>query len=249
MLTAYLDESGHETKDWVFLAGFLGAEADWEEFIPKWKLALGQRKSLHMNDLRWKHDRTRRLLDRLGTIPEEAGLVPVLGGARFADYEDLVTGTHEEKTLKGYMSCLFSLVMSILMAVPNDQRVTLIFEEQRQYQPFADLALRIFADPVLGPQSCNLTIEGKPKLAHWGFVPKGSTIMTDPADYFAFALREHHTNNESKKARWCAPILKTQNGRGIGEIMNRENIRAQVRGAMTLAAIDEYERLKAKFQK
>lgn len=248
MLTAYLDESGHETKEWVFLAGFLGAEADWMEFAPKWKAGLGQRKSLHMSELRWKLPRTKKLLERLGPIPEEAGLIPVLGGARFADYEDLVSGTTEEKTLKGYMSCLFVLVISILRFVPDDQRVMLIFEQQKEYQPFADLALRIFADPILGPTSCNLTLDGKPKLAHWGFVPKGSTIMTDPADYFAFALREHHTNGGSKKDQWCSPILKSGGGRGIGQIMDREIIRDEIQGVLAMTAAAELDRIKAKFK-
>lgn len=78
MLTAYIDETGHETKDWMCLAGFLGTEYDWERFVPLWKAGLGpQRKLLHLTDLRWNKESTRKLLARLGVVPEQAGLVPI----------------------------------------------------------------------------------------------------------------------------------------------------------------------------
>jgi hypothetical protein len=75
MMTAYIDESGHEGKGWMFLAGYLGNEDQWKTFVPAWKAGLGpQRKSLHMTDLRWNKDRTKHLLKRLGPIPEGCGL-------------------------------------------------------------------------------------------------------------------------------------------------------------------------------
>src|SRR6266481_3768000 len=111
MLTAYLDESGHETKDWMFVAGFLGKENQWKELVPSWKEALGpQRKNLHMSDLRWNKQATKDLLSRLGPIPYECKLQPVLAGVRMRDYEDLIEGTPAEKLLKGYLAAIIPLV-------------------------------------------------------------------------------------------------------------------------------------------
>jgi hypothetical protein len=36
MLTAYLDESGHEGKDLVILAGFMGTAEQWEKCEADW---------------------------------------------------------------------------------------------------------------------------------------------------------------------------------------------------------------------
>src|SRR6266404_4490288 len=102
MFTAYIDESGQELKrGWTFLAGFLGDEARWADFDEKWRIGLGsQRKSLHMSDLRWNYDKTRRLLARLGPIPQECKLDPVMAGARLEDYEDLLSDEPYKKELK-----------------------------------------------------------------------------------------------------------------------------------------------------
>src|SRR5690349_4944011 len=79
MLTAYLDESGHESKNWMFLAGFLGNEEQWRDFVPKWQAGLGpQRKCLHMTELRWNRERTQTLLRKLGPIPEQCKLEPMM---------------------------------------------------------------------------------------------------------------------------------------------------------------------------
>ena len=37
MLTAYLDETGHEGKDLVILAGFLGTAEQWEKCETDWR--------------------------------------------------------------------------------------------------------------------------------------------------------------------------------------------------------------------
>ncbi len=89
MMRAYIDESGHEGKGWTFLAGYLGNEDQWKEFVPKWREGLGpRRKSLHLTGLRWNgshQHRTQNLLARLGPIPEECNLIPILGGVRYGD--------------------------------------------------------------------------------------------------------------------------------------------------------------------
>ena len=50
--------------------------------------------------------------------------------------------------------------------------------------------------------------------------------MTDPADYFAFALAKiWGLERHSKKAQWCYPILQSGQGIGYGKIMERDEIR------------------------
>ena len=232
MLTAYVDESGHEGKGWMSLAGFLGNESNWNDFVPKWRSALGpQRKFLHMSSLRWNKDSTRRLLARLGPIPNDCKLEPVFTGVKYADYEDLVSGTPEMKALKGWLACLTPLVMQTLRGIPEDERLELVFEEQSEYAPYAELALRCFC---ILDKPWKRTKDGRAKLAKWSFVPKGSTLMSDPADYFAYALRELWTDPTSKRTDWCKPILNSNNKEGYGKILYRPEIRKIIRNTQTL---------------
>jgi len=232
-MRTYVDESGHEGKNWMFLAGYLGNEDQWRTFEDAWKAGLGpQRKNLHMTDLRWNHPRTKNLLERLGPIPEECGLIPILSGVRFSDYEDLVSGGPAEKLLKGWLACLQPLILQMLRVVPDNERVEVVFEEQREYQPNANLQFTSFL--AVPDHPWKRTKGGRPKIAKWSFVPKGSTIRADPADYLAFALRELWTNPHSKKTEWCRPILR--GGTGIGKIFRREEIRDVISGTLALAA-------------
>jgi hypothetical protein len=242
MMRAYIDESGHEGKGWMFLAGYLGNEDHWRSFVSPWKTGLGpQRKSLHMTELRWNQDRTKRLLARLGPIPEACGLTPLLAGVRYSDYEDLVSGTPAAKLLKGYLACLFPLILQTLRVVPNTERLEVVFEEQREYEPFAQIVLSQLAVP---DHPWKRTLDGLPKLAKWAFVPKGTTIMTDPADYFAFALREVWTDKTSKKSEWCQPILKSDEG--IGKILRRQEVRDIISTTFMMATFDDTDRRIAK---
>jgi hypothetical protein len=231
MLTAYIDESGHESRGWMFLAGFLGREDQWQEFVPKWKAALGKRKFLHMKDLRWKKQRTKQLLARLGPIPFECNLKPMVGGVQFKDYEDLVSGTPDAKLLKGYMACLSPMIIQTLRGIPEDERLELVFEEQKQYEPFVNIVLSLGGIP---DHSWTRTKEGTPKLARWSFVPKGSTLRSDPADYLAYALRELHTDPTSKRTEWCEPLLDSNNRTAFGVILKRDKIRKLVIGTQML---------------
>jgi hypothetical protein len=247
MLRAYLDESGHESKGWMALAGFIGRREQWLDFIPKWKAGLGpQRKSLHMTSLRWNRDRTRQLLARLGPIPESCGLDGVFGGVRYQDYEDLVVGTEDEKLLKGYITCMVPMVINILRGTPQDERVELVFEEQREYAPFAHMSLSILTLREVDSAAWKFTKDGKPRLAKWGWVPKGSTVMTDPADYLAFALREAWTDKTSKKAKWCNPIISSGNGEGLGGRMTRERIRRTIKKAQMMTIFQDIHEMVVK---
>jgi len=245
-MRAFIDESGHEGKNWMFLAGYLGNEDQWTRFEDAWRVGLGpQRRNLHMTDLRWNHPRTKNLLERLGPIPEGCGLIPILSGLRFSDYEDLVSGGPAERLLKGWLACLQPLILQMLRVVPDDETVEVVFEGQREYEPCADLA---FTSSLAVPDHpWKRTKDGGPKIAKWGFVPKGSTIKTDPADYLAFALRELWTDPHSKKTEWCSPILKS--GGGVGKIFTRQEIREVISGTLLLAAYRsiamQIERLRA----
>jgi hypothetical protein len=238
VLTAYLDECGHERKDWQFVAGFFGNSGQWKDFASKWTPALGKRKKLHMNSLRWNDKRAERrikpLLERLAPIPEQCGLTPIVGGIRYGDYEDMLIGTPWEKAMAGYMHCIFAVVIQTLRVVPSDERIEFVFEVQGVYEPYVNAA---FIKSLAVPDHPFKTMsDGRPKVAKWSFVPKGTTILTDSADYLAFALHAAWTDRESRKAQWCESLLRSceHNNRGVGSIMNRKIIRQVVRGAMNI---------------
>lgn len=231
MLRGYIDESGHEGRDWVSVAGFIGTEDQWATFLPKWREALGQKPFLHMNGLRWKKDSTKRLLARLGPIPCACGLIGARGVVRVADYEDLVVGSPDQTIFKGYVACLLPMVTQILKGIPPHERIELVFEYQREYWPLIEMAMHHFTFND-GTRQYRFTPDGKPKLAKWSSVPKGSTLMTDPADYLAFALREHHANPTSKKAAWSQPIFCSPNGYGL--TLSRDRVRRIILGAQRM---------------
>ncbi len=245
MMRAYIDESGHEGRGYVVVAGFFGDEKAWEAFEPKWRAALGQRQTLHMTALRWKKDSTRRLLERLAPIPNACGLLRCIGGVKVSDYEDLIdepismmyphgslyVPANVIVPIKGYEAVLAPMVINVLRGVPNTERIEFVFEEQREYAPAVD---NVMAFASMKDMAYKVTKDGKPKIAKWGFVPKGSTVMTDPADYLAFATREHCTNPNMKKAKWTRAILEAGDGQAFGRIMTRDEIRSRIKTSRAL---------------
>lgn len=224
MIRAYLDESGTHGNGWVFVAGFLGTDEQWEQFVPKWTAALGSRRtSLHMRRLRWNKDRTRQLLARLGPIPHECGLEIVMGGIKVEHYEDLIAGTADAKVLNGYVAAMTPMVIQVLSGVPPNERIEFVFEEQGEYEPAVDWVMSF----------ASMSNDGRAKLAGWKFVPKGSA-MIEAADYVAFALREENTNHDSIKARWTNPILAAGDGTGYGTIMTRQRARRAIQNSQKL---------------
>ena len=156
MFTAYVDETGHELeRGWTFLAGFLGNEDQWKNFVP------------------------------------ECGLRPIMAGSRLEDYVDLVSDKPYEKQFKSYLVCLHVLVIQVLREIPDDETLEIVFEEQRQYEPWANLILAIAAR--VGPK----TSEGLPKLAKWSFVPKGSPIMTEIVNPLLDRLNVRHAGGNT----------------------------------------------------
>lgn len=233
MFRAYFDECGHQTPDWVTVAGFVGHEDQWRQFVPIWKKALGQRRFLHMSELRWGQPRTETLLQRLGPIPYQCQLEPAHGTVRVSDYADLITGGPEERLYHGYATCVDWVVGQILRGIPSDQRLEVIFEQQVQYEYSADLMLHALQEI---PWSEYQTNEGRPKLAKWGFTPKGSTVRTDPADYLASALWRIHEDRRSVKSRLCLPILGPDglSGRAYGGTITRTQVRRMVARAQLM---------------
>jgi hypothetical protein len=173
-------------------------------------------------------------LERLALIPEQCGLIPIVGGVRYGDYEDLLVGTPWERVLGGYVHCLFAMVMQTLRIVPPDERIEFVFEAQDTYESYAhDVFTKCLAVP---DHPWKTMTDGRPKVASWKFVPKGTTILTDASDYAAFALHASWTDKNSRKAQWCLPLIRScdNNNRGIGSIMNRQAIRLLIAQTINL---------------
>jgi hypothetical protein len=228
--TAYIDESGHESRNHVILAGFVGDDQQWDACAEAWKVGLGQRKSLHMCELRWtskSNYRVKKLLQHLGPIPYKSGLTPVFCGVNVSDYSDLISGTLVTKANKGYVLALYHMVPHILATLKGEERLKLVLEENMQYAPFLALTqmvcsglAKVVSSPIFRTPS------GLPRLAGVEFIPKESSLLTQPADYLAFSILQHCRDPRSQKARWCAPILGS--GLGVGEFVSREKVRRGV---------------------
>jgi hypothetical protein len=224
MYYAYLDETGQESKDWVYIAGFLGKEDHWREFIPAWEQGFqdSQRKHLHMRNLKFKYQTEKKLLEKLGPIPISCGLEALIGGVRVSDYADMLGGDQfQEKMHAGYVLALMPMLFQLCRWLPEDERVELIFEQQDRYAGMVNYNLAIITafDELK-------TKDGKPKVASWKWVPKGSTSLTEPGDYFAYAISHYRKDQHSIESQWCLPILESVDTvRAIGAIVEREHIR------------------------
>jgi hypothetical protein len=225
MIRAYLDETGQQGRDFVFIAGHIGYESQWNHFAQAWSAALGsQRKRLHMRDLRWSSDSTKKLLANLGPIPAECGLKRLVGGVRVADYEDLIPGPKAQKALSGYACAVLALgVWLMLGSIPDAEQYELFFERQDRYSLQGNIALETLAQNP-NPQFRNKN--GQLKIAKWSYAPE-STMLFDQADYLCYALGQKYKAPQSQRALWTASILES-NTETIGRIMPRESIREAV---------------------
>jgi hypothetical protein len=226
MIRAYLDETGQHERDYVFIAGHIGYESQWNHFLPAWQGALGsQRKRLHMRRLQWASTSTQRLLARLGPIPAACGLNRLVGGVRIADYEDLIPGPRAKKALSGYACALLSVGVTLLLgSIPDGEQYELILERQEIYAAQAHI---VFSTLAQDPNPIFRTKDGRLKLAKWSFAPSTSTVLFDQADYLCYALAQKHKAPQSRKAHWTAPILESS-ADTIGRIMTRDEIREAV---------------------
>lgn len=217
MLTAYVDETGQEQDDWMFVAGYYGNDASWKRVAEEWPKAIGpQRKHLHMKELRFKRESERQMLERAALVPKRCGLVPILGGVRRNDYRERFRGTPEDKLLNGYVVSLWAMLADTLANLPEGERLEIVFEHQPSFEHYAQAAIGVFVtfdDPAL------YLPNGIPKLAGWRWVPKESTSLLEPADYLCYALAKYHKDRESERYRWVRPIMDAQAGEGFGRIM------------------------------
>lgn len=222
MLTAYLDESAHETDD-VIVANFIGSDEQWSQCAEKWRIGLGKRKFLHMKKLRFQKARVKELLERLGPIPHQCGLRALLATVPVNSYSDLVSGTHAERMTKGYYLCLMTIFDAVVKNTPKDQSVKFIFEVQEEYE--------IRAKGFFETNKHHLTSTGEPKFSSIEFIPKESSILTQPADYLAFSILQQFRDPESLKAKWCEPIRRnTQEAFGI--VHNGKDLREVIKSSL-----------------
>jgi len=209
----------------VVIAGFLGNDDAWTALKEPWRIALGKRKALHMTELRWhgkSGTRTKALLERLGPIPRECGLLPVWASVRISDYLDLVDDTILTKALsKGYVVAIQPLLAGILTyASLLDERVAVVFEQQDQ---FSEIALAI--GNLFSAFDLFKTSDGLPRLCGIQFIPKESSPLTEPADYLAFQRLHNFRDPLSKKSAWCSSILR-ENDQSIAIPLSRSQVRA-----------------------
>ena len=214
MLTAYFDESFESPRGYAVMAGFLGNKDEWTRCATEWRAALKPRRHLHMNMLRWKNDRPRELLEKLGPIPSRCGLRPVYASVRVSDYIDELPEYATKEFTKGYFVTLVGVATSVLSVLPKGERVEFVFEEQREFAAVREHALGIIArNPLLRAK------DGKSALAKWSSAPKSSLV--EPSDYLSYALMHGLVDPNSNRTRLCSPIAV---GKPIGGQMSKEAV-------------------------
>jgi len=224
MLTAYVDESNHNEKDFAVVAGFVGDPEQWGQCEADWRAALRPRRHLHMNNLRWANEkRVSGLLNRLGPIPHNAGLTAIFSAVRVADYEDLVDGTHMQKVMKGYLICVLGIVNLLMHQIPLNETFTLVLENQTEY-----------AGGIIQTHrgSQEQTPDGRKRWASVEFIEKNNTVLTEPGDFLAYALLQQTRDPQSTRTQLCSPILQNPRpawGRDHREARHREILRTFVK--------------------
>jgi hypothetical protein len=223
VITLYADESGqHQDDQRMFVAGYFGDDVAWNKFPTLWKQAIHPRPHLHLNRVKFKSSSEKKMLEKAALVPKECGLTPALGGVKMKDYRYRVRNTEQERALHGYALCVYAMVYNILRAIPPDEQLEVVLEQQDRYGIHAQAAMQVIADMGDNPEI--LSADGKPKLAGWRFVPKCSTTLTEPGDYFAYALFQMWRDKTSRRSTWCKPILDAHEGFAIGHIWKRDEI-------------------------
>ena len=217
-----MDESGtHAGANWCVVAGFVGRDEQWRKFVPRWKEALGKRRSLHMTDVRrWTKPDTKDTLLRLGRIPDECGLLRIFGAVRYADYCDLVPEPLLQTIMSPYMVAMQPCIGQALRYISREERIQFIFEQQLEYAPLVPLAENFFSDLFRTP-------EGLPRVAGITYVTKGSTCCIESADYLAYALSQWKSDPTSLRSQLCKPILG--NGGAVGAFLTKDKMQPVVK--------------------
>jgi hypothetical protein len=221
LLTAYLDETGQEGLENVIVAGFIGNEIQWAKFEPEWREGLGKKQKLHLSDLRFKRERDKTLLKRLGPIPSNCGLKAIYGCIRASDYVDLVRGKpgNLERGTNAYVLCFMPIFDSISKMFAASDKIRIVCEAQDRYAGYIHIAFDNFTRII----HRNLH---RPYFDGISFIQKDESIFLQPADYLCFALANKLKDKHSVKAKWCAPILENK-------LYGRTLSRSEVRQAIT----------------
>jgi len=145
-----------------------------------------------------------------------------LGVAPVEYYSDLVAGTVAEKLTKGYYIAVIAIVDAILKNIPEDERVKIVFEQQEEYESNTRLIFN---------SNQSLTPSGERRLSGIEYIPKDDSVLTQPADFLAFALLQGFRDQSSKKYAWCEPILRnTQSAYGL--VPNRDDLRKVIKSTL-----------------
>lgn len=203
MLTLYLDESYVETTGMYFLAGFAGSKSQWRKYGPRWKAVLSDygRSSLHMTDLRLGSQvslRHREMLERLGKIPSECGLIPVAGSVDKSEYRHRIKGNALEILMEGYVLAVIALLDGLRKWLPQGEQVNIYFEEQLRHVEQRRRVMQFWKATHRVPSGWSV-------IAEWDVIPK--CIQLHAADYLCYAFQQRNTDPNSQKARLTASIL------------------------------------------
>lgn len=244
MLTAYLDETGQEQDEWMFIAGFMGDDAAWRKFPDLWAEAIGpQRKHLHMKSLRFSKVPVKKMLERAALVPKECGLIPILAGARLRDYADMLHQEEDSVTHAAYIMCCRGIAIFAMRSIPANERLEIVLERQDRYGRSAAEELQKIAETTQHPEL--LMADGNTsKLASWRFINKNDTVLCEPADYLAYACLQQARDKNSLKSRWTYPIIAAHPGAGFGGLIRREHARGVIIGQKKQKALDAIETLK-----
>lgn len=184
-----------------FVAGFMGRENQWKEYVRLWRDALRPRTSIHVSELRLNSrqapKRYGRILEELAQIPGKCGLIPVFGSISRNDYAAMVQGTELQVLMEGYALAILAL-MDAVEPTLRGERIKVLCESREVYAAIQARAMEHWS-------KTHRTAEGWSVLAEWGSIPKGT--LTEAADYLCYALHQRHADSNSQKARLTAPIL------------------------------------------
>jgi len=226
MFTAYLDECGQERRGIVRVGGFIGRDTEWGRFAAEWPKGFegSQRKSLHMANLKFKHETEKSLLAKLGPIPESCGLRRIVGSVDVSDYHDLVEGTMGEVHAQGYAVAMWPLIEAIKDVIPSSESYKLVFEEQQALGFYRNKWLEFIAYVQSHPPVGKRLVK-RPKLIGWETIVKGESFLCEAADYLCYHLAHKADDPNSLRTLWTARIM----GDG-GSIWKRHLSRERIRG-------------------
>ena len=146
-------------------------------------------------------------------------------------YADIIEGTPLKKLIRGYDECLIPIVVTTIQSIPDDERIEFVFEQQDRY---AEATIALFEEIVRTDTNNDdlwqfSTPSGLPKIAKWDFVPKGSTIRLEPADYLLYSILQQFRDPSSTKAKWCESIRRDDPKHPwTGRVMSEKEIRGQM---------------------